>query len=157
MITVQSSPATQRDVQEVLQQEQEHAMSLLSSSPLLSSLFISYATRISALESSSPAPPLDDEERKALQSSIIALKKVNEKLELEHSKVVRKLEAGNASQEAFRSQMSFLEDANATQREENKTLRRELVEVKCLYDQFVTDSNAEKTAHRVRIMDLEVR
>ena len=42
---------TESDVRDILQREQDHVMSLLSLSPLLAGLFISYANRAATLES----------------------------------------------------------------------------------------------------------
>ena len=131
-------------------------MSLLSLSPLLSSLFITYANKVAALESGSIAPSPESEEWKALQNSVATLRGENEKLKSENRDVVLKSEAVGASQEAFRSQISSLKEANAAQQEEIKSLWRELLEVKSQYGQLMTDSTAEKTAHKIRISDLEV-
>lgn len=132
-------------------------MSLLSLSPLLSSLFITYANEVAALEPGSIAPSPESEEWKALQNFVAVLREENEQLKSENRDVVLKLEAAEASQEAFRSQILSLKEANTAQQDEIKSLWRELLEVKSQYDQLTTDSTAEKTAHKIRISDLEAQ
>lgn len=132
-------------------------MSLLSLSPLLSSLFITYANKVAALESGSTVPSPESEEWKVLQSSITMLREENEKLRSGNRDVVLKSEAAEASQEAFHSQILSLKKENAAQQDEIKSLQRELHEVKSQYDQLATDSTAEKTAHKIRISDLEAQ
>ena len=131
-------------------------MTLLSLSPLLSSLFISYANRAAALESASATPSLDGEERKALQDSIVALREENEKLRSENLGVVGELRSAVASQEAFRSQVSSLKEVNTAQQEDLKILREELAEAEGKYDRLTVDSNAETAALQTHVLDLEV-
>ena len=156
-ITSSPSPATQRDILGILQREQDHAMSLLSLSPLLSSLFISYANRATALELASTTPSPESIEWKVLQTTITALREENEKLKSESRETAKKLEAAEASQEAFRSQVSSLKEINAAQQEEIKSLWAELFEAGDKYDRLVEDSSMEKSALQVQVLDLEVR
>ena len=158
MGTVTSSfpPIAQSDILGILQREQDHAVALLSLSPLLSSLFVSYANRAAALESASATPSPDGEERKALQDSIVALREENEKFRLENLEMAGELKATAASQEAFRSQVSSLKEVNTTQQEEIKLLRDELAEAQGKYDRLTLDSNAESVAFRIQVLDLEV-
>ena len=131
-------------------------MTLLSMSPLLSSLFVSYANRAATLESASSTPSPDIEERKALQATIDALREENEGLKSENLEVMGKLEAAIASQEAFRSQVSSLKEVNTTQQDDIKSLRVELVEAKGQCDRLIVDSNAERAALQIQVLDLEV-
>lgn len=151
------SPATQSDLLGILQGEQDHAMSLLSLSPLLSSLFISYATRVAALESASAAPSPESEEWKVLQTTITTLREENERLESEIREIAGKLEVAEASQEAFRSQVLSLKGVNATQQEDIDSLRAELSEVKDDYSRLVDDSLGERGDLQGMVLDLEVR
>jgi len=132
-------------------------MSLLSLSPLLSSLFISYANRAAALESASATPSPESEEWKALQTTITTLQEENEKLKLEAREMAGNLDAASASQEAFHSQVSSLKEANTTQQDEIKSLRAELSEARGKYDCFTSTSSAEKAALEVRVLDLEAQ
>jgi len=103
-------------------------MSLLSLSPLLSNLFISYAKRAAALESVSVTPSPESEEWKVLQTDTIAiLQEENEKLRSTNREVTEKLAAAEASQEAFRSQVSFLKGVYTTQHDDIKSLRELVV------------------------------
>ena len=131
-------------------------MTLLSLSPLLSSLFVSYANRTAALESAFSALPAESEERKALQATVAALQEENEGLKLENLEVTGRLEAATASQEAFRSQVSSLKETNTTQQNNVQSLRAELVETKDKYSRFVVGSNAERAALQIQVLDLEV-
>ena len=131
-------------------------MLLLSLSPLLSSLLISYANRAAALESASATPSPDSEEWKALQATVTALQEENEKLKLEAHDMAGKLHAAEASQEAFCSQVSNLKEVNATQQDDIVSLRAESSEVKNKYDRLMADSSAQLAALHVQVTDLEV-
>lgn len=67
------------------------------------------------------------------------------------------LKGSEASQEAFRSQVSSLKEVNIAQQDDIKSLREELAEVKGKYDGLLIISNAEKAAFQVQVSDLEVR
>jgi len=151
------SPATQSDILGILQREQDRAMSLLSLSPLLASLFVSYANQVAALESASATPSPESEEWKALQNTIDALQDEIKKLKSENVEVTEGLEGAEASREAFRSQVSSLKEVNATQQDDIKSLRAELAEAKDKYDRLLVDSNAEKAALQVQVLDLETQ
>ena len=131
-------------------------MSLLSLSPLLSSLFISYATRASAVRSTSSTPPSESDEWKSLQDTITTLQEENEKLKSETREMAARLEAAEISQEESRSQVSSLKEVNTTQDEDIKSLRAQASEAQHKYDRLVEDSNAEKAALKVQISDLQV-
>lgn len=151
------SPATQSDIQAILQREQDRAMALLSSSPLLSSLFTSYANRAAAHESASRTPSPESEEWKSLLSCVTVLQEENVKLKSENREMFLKLEATGASQEAFRSQISSLKEVTGRQQDEIKTLRTELTEAKDMCGRLATDSNEEKSFSHARISDLEAQ
>ena len=155
-VTNSLPPIAQSDILGILQREQDHAVALLSLSPLLSSLFVSYANRATALESASATPSFDSGERKVLQDSIVALQEENDKLRVENLEVAEELKAAAASQEAFRSQVSSLKEDNITQQEDIRLLREELAEAKGGYDRLVEDSNAERAAFQTQVLDLEV-
>lgn len=126
-------------------------MSLLDLSPLLADLFLSYANR--AAPTSSP----ENEERKALREVITTLLEENQKLNSETRGMVRKLRATEVSQEVLRSRASSLKKANTSQLDNITSLRGELVQVEDDYDRFMADSDAERAALRVEVLDLEVR
>ena len=155
-ITSSLSPATQSEILGILQREQDHAVALLSSSPLLSSLFVSYASRAVALEATSSALPTESEERKLFQATVTALQEENERLKSDNLELTRELEAAVASWEAFRSQASSLMEVNTIQQGDIQSLRADLVEVREKYDRFVADSNIERAALQIKIFDLEV-
>lgn len=127
-------------------------MSLLSMSPLLSSLFISYATRAAVIGSCNISPPPESGEWKSLQDTIAALQEENEKLKSEIHHMAGKLETAETPREVFHS----LKEVNATQEEDIRSLRAQVFEAKHSYDRLVEDSNAEKAALKVQISDLEV-
>ena len=131
-------------------------MALLSSSPLLSSLFVSYANRAAALESASSTPSPESEEWKILQTTIAELREENGELKSESLEVTGKLEAAVASQEAFRSQVLSLKEINTTQQDDIKSLRAEFTEVEDEHNRLTVDSNTENAALKVQVLDLEV-
>src|ERR1700759_2409135 len=112
-------------------------MFLLSLSPLLSSLFVSYANRATSLESASSTPPAESEEWKTLQNSVTTLREENEKLQSENREMLLKLEAAQASQDGLRSHISSLREVNASQQYEANSLRKELIETKDLYERVM--------------------
>ena len=124
---------------------------------MLSSLFISYANRAAALESVSTTPSPESEEWKTLQSTITTLREENDKLKSENCEMGEKLKAVEASQEAFRSQISSLKEGNTTQQSDIKSLWAELFEAGDKYDRLLEDSNAEKSTLQAQVLDLEVR
>jgi len=132
-------------------------MSLLSLSPLLSSLFISYANRVAALESASAIPSPESEEWKTLQTTVATLREENERLESETRETAGKLEAAEASQEAFRSQVLSLKEVNTTQQGDINSLRAELSEAEDKYSRLMVDLKAEKANLQVQVMDLEAQ
>lgn len=146
---------TQNDIVEIFQQEQEHALSLLSLSPLLSSLFLSYARRASGHGSASATASADSEEWKVLQNTIKSLREENEKLRVNSREMIRKLEMSEASQAMLRSQVSSVNEANGTYRDDINTLRAELIELRIKYGRILKDSEAEKNALKVQISDIE--
>ena len=152
-ITNPLSPATQSDILGILQREQDRAITLLSSSPLLASLFVSYANQVAALESASATPSPKSEEWKDLQNTIATLEEEIKKLKSENLELTKGLELA----EAFRSQVSSLKAINATQQDDIESLRVEFAEVKEKYDRLMVDSNVEKAALQIRVLDLEVR
>ena len=130
-------------------------MFLLSLSPLLSSLFVTYANRAASLESTS-ASSSENGGWKMLRDSITALREENEKLQTENREMVSKLEVAQASQEGLRSHISSLGEINAAHQNEVNSLQKELVESKDLYERVMKDWNVEKTAYQTRISDIEV-
>jgi len=130
-------------------------MFLLSLSPLLSSLFVSYANRAASHRSASSTPSHESEEWKAFQSTVTVFREENERLQSENREMVLKLEAAEASNEGFRSHISSLRQVNAAQQSEVNSLRKELVETKDLYERVMKDWNGEKAAYQTRISGIQ--
>ena len=129
-------------------------MALLSSSPLLASLFVSYANQAAILESS--AHPTESEEWKALENSISALQEENDKLKLENLPMSKRLTAAAAALEAFRSQVTSLKDVNVAQEHDIDSLRTELLESKEKHDLLLENLNAERAVLQSMVSDLQV-
>ena len=127
-------------------------MALLSSSPMLASLFVLYAKQAAVLESASATPSPESEEWKALQNTTATLREEIKELNSENLGLTKELE----SAKSFRSQVSSLEEINTTRQDDIKFLRAELAGARERYDQNTADSNAEKAALQVRILNLEV-
>ena len=147
-------PATQSDILEILQREQDRAMTLLSSSPLLASLFVSYANQAVALESFTPS--IESEEWKMLENTVSGLQREIDKLKPENLEVKDRLTAAAASLEAFRSQVASLKEINVAQQHDTDSLRAELFESKGKYDRHVEDLSSERDTLRSMVSDLEV-
>jgi len=131
-------------------------MSLLSLSPLLSSLFVSYANRVVALESASSTPSPESEEWRTFQTTIATLREENSKFESENCEMATKLEVAIASQEAFRTQVAALKEDVEVQQDRYWVLAERCSESNDKYNQLVVESNAEKTAFQAQVLDLEV-
>jgi septal ring factor EnvC (AmiA/AmiB activator) len=124
-------------------------MSLLSLSPLLSSLFISCADRVVALEPTPATPSPEREERKTPRTTITTLQEENEKLKLETHEMMGKLEAAETLQETLSRTLR----RSARQ---NDSLRAELAEAEARHDRLTVDFNAERAALQIRVSNLEV-
>jgi hypothetical protein len=147
-------PATQRDILRILQREQDHAMALLTSSPLLSSLFVSYANQAAALETSTPSA--ESGEWEALEDTVFKLQEEVYELKSENLEMIESLAAATASLKAFRSQVTSLKEMNVAQKLDIGSLRAENFEFKSKYDQLMEKSNDEKDALQNSISDLKV-
>lgn len=134
----------QSDILEILQREQDHAVSLLSLSPSLATLLLSYSNRA------------ETQDRRTFRETIVKLLEENQGLKSEVLEMVQRLKAAEASQKTVRSQVSSLREAGATLQDTVDSLREELVEVEDKYDRFIADSNVEKAALYVQVLDLEV-
>jgi len=97
-----------------------------------------------------------DREWKAVQTATTTLQEEVEKLKLQNLEMIERLKAAAASQDTLRSQVSSLEEVNATQRDDIKSLRAELIEAKDRYDRLLTDSNGERAALRAQVLGPEV-
>jgi molecular chaperone GrpE (heat shock protein) len=146
--------ATQSEILEILQREQDRAITLLSSSPLLASMFVSYANQAAALESCTPTT--ESEEWKALENTISRSQDEVDKLKSENLGMTEKLAVAAASLEAFRSQVTSLKEVNSTQKHDIDSLQAGFFEYKDRYNRFVEDSNAERDALLIMVSDLEV-
>ena len=131
-------------------------MSLLSISPLLSSLFISYANRAAALESASATPSSDSEEWKALQATVTRLRGENGKLESENREMAGKLEAATSSQEAFRILVATLKEDAEVQQDGLRILMGQCAEGTERYNRLVEESSVERAAFQAQILELQV-
>jgi FtsZ-binding cell division protein ZapB len=140
----------------ILQREQDHAVALLFLSPLLSSLFVSYANRAAALESASPIPSPESEEWKALQTAIATLQEEHEKLKSGNREMAEKLETAETSGEAFRYRFMSLREDHEIQQDGFRMLAAQCAEGKDGYERLVAESSAEKAALLAQILDLEV-
>jgi len=97
-----------------------------------------------------------DREWKAVQTATTTLQEEVEKLKMQNLEMIERLKAAAASQDTLRSQVSSLEEVNATQRDDIKSLRAELIEAKDRYDRLLTDSNGERAALRAQVFGPEV-
>ena len=154
-ITNSLSPATQGDILAILQREQDHAVSLLSLSPLLSSLFISYANRTAALETATTTPSPESEEWKALQATVSTLREKNDKLESENCDMAGKLEAAASSQDAFRTLVATLKEDVKYQQDGFRSLMEQYAKGNDRYARLAAESAAEKAAFQAQVLDLE--
>ena len=143
-------PATQIDALGIHRREQDCAIALLSSGPL-------FVSQVAALEPASATPSPESEEWKNIQNTIVTLREEIKKLRSENLEMAGGLEVAEASLEALCSHVLSLKEANATQTDDIKTLRAELIEADVKYDRLVMDSNAERAALRVQVLDPEVR
>jgi len=130
-------------------------MSLLSLSPLLSSLFISYANRTAALELASATPSPESEDMEALQATVAALREKNDKLESENRDMAGKLEAAVSSQEAFRTLVAALKEDVEDQQNNFRNLKEQYAEGNHRYNQLVEESTVERAAFQAQVLDLE--
>jgi len=111
MVNPSSMSNTQKDILQIIRKEEDHAMSLLAASPLLSNLFLTYANKAATLDGPSAPSPIDLEwtEMKAvngrLQEEVASLRALLEK-ETERAKVAEDCVG------ALRAQVSSFRDTN---------------------------------------------
>ena len=87
-------------------------------------------------EARGTVPSPGSEEWGTLKATITALRGENEKLKSETREMAEKLDTAEASQEAFRFQVTYLKGVNATQQNNINSLRAELVGVREQRDQI---------------------
>lgn len=111
MANPSSTSNTHKDILRIIRKEEDHAMSLLAASPLLSGLFLAYANKAATLDGPSAPSPIDLEwtEMKALndhlQEEVASLRARLEK-ETERAKMAEDCV------EALRAQVSSVKDEN---------------------------------------------
>ena len=152
LITNSLSPPTQSSIIGTLQRGRNDAAAPLSSSPLLSIHFVSYANRTAALESASSTPSPESEERKDLQTTISP-----------ESEEQKDLQTAIPPESEGRKD---LQTTIAALREEIGKLKQENLEVtgqlevavasKEKYDRLMVDLNAERATLRRQVSDLKV-
>ena len=101
----------QKDILQIIRKEEDQAMSLLAASPLLSSLFLTYANRAAALDGPPTPSPIDEEwsEMKALNTHL------QEEVASLRAQLEKETDRANTAEdcvEAFRAQIASLKDAN---------------------------------------------
>ncbi|KAF9781848.1 hypothetical protein BJ322DRAFT_249511 [Thelephora terrestris] len=153
-ITSSLSLSTHSDILGILQREQDRAVALLSSSPLLSSLFVSYANQAAATQSATPST--EAEERKALEHTISTLQEDIDKLKPENLKMTKNLEVATASLDAFRSQVASLKEVISQQQRDLDSLRADQSESKEKCKQLVKDLNVERDNFQSTTSDFAV-
>ena len=102
---------TQKDILQIIRKEEDHAMSLLSASPLLSSLFLSYANKAATLDGPQAPSPIDLEwnEMKILNSR---LQEEVASLRAQLDKQTGRAQMAEDCVEALRAQITSVKDAN---------------------------------------------
>ena len=100
--------------------------------------------------------PETSQRDKELQTTIAALQEEIEKLKSENLEMAGRLKVAAASREESSSQIPSLTEVDTTQQHDIKPLRPELAEAKDKHNQLVADSNAERTALQIQVLDLEV-
>ena len=102
---------TQKDILQIIRKEEDHAMSLLSASPLLSSLFLTYANKAATLNGPSAPSPIDLEwsEMKALNTR---LQEEVASLRAQLDREIARAKTAEDCVEALRSQLSSVKDVN---------------------------------------------
>ena len=102
---------SQRDILQIIRKEEDHAMSLLAASPLLSSLFLTYANRAATLDGPPTPSPIDLEwtEMKALNTR---LQEEVASLRDQLNKETDRAKTAEDCVEALRAQLSSIKNAN---------------------------------------------
>jgi len=102
---------TQSDILQIIRKEEDHAMSLLAASPLLSSLFLTYANRAATLNGPPNPSPVDIEwtEMKTLNDR---LQEEVASLQAQLIKETDRIQTAEDCVEALRAQLASVKDAN---------------------------------------------
>jgi chromosome segregation ATPase len=102
---------TQKDILQIIRKEEDQAMSLLAASPLLSSLFLTYANRAATLDGS-PTPSPIDKEWAEMKASNKSLQDEVESLRAQLHKETERAKAAEDCVDALRAQLSSVKNAN---------------------------------------------
>lgn len=126
---------SQKDILQIIRKEEDHAMSLLAASPLLSSLFLAYANKAATLDGPAPPSPIDLEwtEMKALNNR---LQEEVASLRAQLDKETDRAKTAEDCVEALRAQLSSVKDVNRDLETTVSTERARLDAIESEYTEY---------------------
>ena len=141
---------TQRDILQIIRKEEDRAMSLLSASPLLSSLFLTYAKRAATLDGP-PSPSPIDTEWKEMKTMNARLQGEIASLRVQLNKETDRAKMAEDCVEALRAQLSTVKCANRDLETTVSDGRTELEEIASEYAEHKkeTDDTIAELRHAV--------
>ena len=142
---IRTEPApspVESEVLHILQKEHTHALSLLRSSPLLSSLFVSYATRApsspsqsqSSSSSSSPTPSHDDERWTDLKTSFETLRTDHDRLRADYVNLTKQVEQDQKEMTELRERFADIQHQHLVAETELVKAQGDMREMETKYD-----------------------
>ena len=130
------------EVLHILQKEHTHALSLLRSSPLLSSLFVSYATKApgspvhsqSSSSASSPIPNHNDERWTDLKASFETLRTDHDKLRADYVSLTKQVEQDQKEMTELRERFTDIQNQHVAAETELIKAQGDMREMQTKYD-----------------------
>jgi len=140
--TEAAASPVESEVLHILQKEHTHALSLLRSSPLLSSLFVSYASRVSSSptpsQSPSPSPPptpsRNDERWTNLKTSFETLRTDHDKLRADYVDLTKQVEQDQEEMTELRERFADIQRQHLTAETELIKAQGDTREMETKYD-----------------------
>lgn len=161
--TEAAASPVESEVLHILQKEHTHALSLLRSSPLLSSLFVSYATRApgssiqsqSSSSSSSPIPSHNDEQWTDLKTSFETLRTDHEKLRADYVNLMKQVEQDQKEMTELRERFADIQHQHLAAETELIKTQGDMREMQTKYDAALLKLQQRDISHERITVELE--
>lgn len=161
--TEAAASPVESEVLHILQKEHTHALSLLRSSPLLSSLFVSYASRASSppvhsqssSSSSSPTPSHNDERWSDLKTSFETLRTDHHKLRADYVNLTKQVELDQKEMTGLRDRFADIQRQHLTAENELINAQGEIREMHTKYDAALLKLEQRDISHERMTAELE--
>ena len=161
--TEAAASPVESEVFHILQKEHTHAISLLRSSPLLSSLFVSYASRApsppihspSSSSSTSPTPSHNDERWSDLKASFGTLRTDHDRLRTDYVNLLKQVEQDQKEMTELRERFADIQHQHLTAENELTKAHGETRELQTKHDAALLKLEQRDISHERMTTELE--